>query len=524
MIIAYKIWQKRAVDTTAKGTSPENMKTWICGCLFLLLELGSLPIFGEVRLPKLFADHMVIQRNQPVHVWGEAGAGEIVTVTFRGTKQSATADSLGRWDVQLPPGDAGGPFRLTIQGANVITLSDVLVGDVWIASGQSNMGFSLRESQNAAHELTEANLPQVRLLHVNQRYADYPQEDLTLTSPWSVCTADSAKDFSAVGYFFSRDIQRQEQVPIGIIESDWGGTPAEAWTSMHALSQDAGLMPVFSAWSVMADNEATTQREENYERKEIEQKYGSQQDENLRLPWHPIFNSWAPASLYNGMIAPLTKFPIRGVIWYQGESNTDALRYQIYGRLFRTLIQDWRAAWAQGSFPFLFVQIANYRTGPDDHWPEVREAQRHALQLANTAMVVTIDIGDPDNIHPTDKQDVGYRLALAARAVAYHESVEDSGPLYRSMRRDGATLYLYFDHADRGLTVNGNTLRGFEIAGADGKFVPAFATIEGQSVVLSSPTVPQPTEARYGWSGDPAANLFNKAELPASPFDTTHSD
>ncbi len=500
------------------------MRTWICSCLLLLFELGSPTIFAAVRLPELFASHMVTQRNQPVRVWGEAAAGEIVAVTFRGMKQSTTADSLGRWDVQLPPGDAGGPFRLTVQGTNVITLTDVLVGDVWIASGQSNMGFALRELSNSAHEIADANHPQIRLLHVDQRFADYPREDLTLRSPWSVCTPESAKDFSAVGYFFSRDIQRQEHVPIGIIESDWGGTPAEAWTSMHALSQDAGLMPVFSAWSVMADNEAATLREQDKERIEVEQKYGSPQDENLRLPWHPDFNSWAPASLYNGMIAPLTKFPISGVIWYQGESNTDALRYQVYGRLFRTLIQDWRSAWAQGNFPFLYVQIANYRTGPDDHWPEVREAQRRALQLANTAMVVTIDIGDPENIHPKDKQGVGYRLALAARAVAYHEDVEYSGPLYRNMRRGGSTLHLYFDHATKGLTIKGNTLRGFEIAGSDGKFVAASATIDGQSVALSNPAVPQPTQARYGWSGDPAANLFNKAELPASPFDTTHSD
>lgn len=491
---------------------------------FCLLAFFCLPLYGAVRLPILFADHMVIQRNEPVHVWGDASAGEKVTVTFREKQKVTTADTLGRWSVQLPPGEAGGPFDLVIKGENTITLSDVLVGDVWIASGQSNMGFSLREARNAEHEIATANYPQIRLMNVKQRYADYPQEDLVLTSPWSLCTPASARDFTAVGYFFAREIQSREHVPIGIIESAWGGTPAEAWTSMHALSQDAALMPVFSAWSAMSDNESVTRREEDKERKEVEQKYGPQEDENLRLPWHPVFNSWAPASLYNGMIAPLTKFPIRGVIWYQGESNTDVLRYRVYGRLFQTLIQDWRAAWTQGNFPFLFVQIANYHTGPDDHWPEVREAQRQALQLANTAMVVTIDIGDPQNIHPTDKQDVGYRLALAARAVAYHEHLEDSGPLYHSMSRDGATLHLYFDHADEGLMMKGQQLQGFEIAGLDGKFVPATARIDGATVVLSSPSVEKPTQARYGWSGDPVCNLFNKAGLPASPFHTSTSE
>lgn len=490
--------------------------------IHLLFWLGSacLPLYGAVRLPALFADHMVVQRDEPVHVWGDAAPGETVTVAFRGAQGISTADALGRWTVQLPAGGYGGPFVLSIRGTNVIELTDVLVGDVWIASGQSNMGFSLRDAQNAKQEIADANLPQVRLLNVKQRYADYPQEDLDVITPWSVCTPASASDFSAVAFFFARDLLHQDHVPIGVIESAWGGTPAEAWTSMHALSQDASLMPVFSAWAAMADAEPETKRAEAKERKEIEEKNGAGGDENLRLPWHPVFNSWAPAALYNGMIAPLTRFPIRGVIWYQGESNTDSLRYPIYGRLFRTLIQDWRAAWLEGDFPFLFVQIANYRTGPEDHWPEVREAQRDALVLANTAMVVTIDIGDAENIHPANKQDVGFRLALAARSIVDREPVEASGPLYRCMSREGNVLRLYFDHAKQGLMIKGDQLHGFEIAGADGNFVSAVAGIDGTTVVLSNPSVPSPTQARYGWSGDPVCNLFNKAGLPASPFRT----
>ncbi|MFP5229296.1 MAG: sialate O-acetylesterase [Acidobacteriota bacterium] len=459
---------------------------------------------------------MVIQRGQPVHVWGSASPQEEVTVTFRGVERSSVADPLGRWSVVLPPGGAGGPFVLSVHGTNNITLADILVGDVWVASGQSNMGFAVKEGRNAQQELADASLPQLRLMNVNQHFAGFPQQDLPVSMPWSVSGPDSARDFSAVAFFFGRDLVRREHVPIGIIESAWGGTPAEAWISMQGLSQDASLMPVFSAWAAMQKQEPEALLAQEKERREIAKQEGT--DENLRLPWHPVFGAWAPAALFNGMIAPLTPFPIRGVIWYQGESNTDAMRYPIYGRLFRALIQDWRRAWGEGNFPFLYVQIANYRTGPADHWPEVREAQREALDLVNTAMAVTIDIGDPDNIHPADKQDVGDRLALAARAIAYSEPVEYSGPLFRSMRREGAQLRVEFDHAGTGLVMRGGELTGFEIAGADGRFVPATAKIDGASVLLSSPAVPLPEQARYGWADNPACNLYNSAGLPASPF------
>ena len=490
-------------------------------CCGLFLGLAATPLYANVRLPALFADHMVIQRNEPVHVWGDADAGETVTVAFRGLQGAGTADSFGRWSVQLPPGESGGPFVLSIRGTNTITLEDVLVGDVWVASGQSNMGFSLREAKDAQLQIAGANLPVVRLLNIKQRYADYPQGDLAVTMPWSVCTPDSAAGFSAVAFFFAREIAQREHVPIGIIQSAWGGTPAEAWTSMSALSRDASLMPVFSAWAAMVQAEPQTLLAEAREREEIKQRARAVQSENLQVPWHPDFNAWAPAALYNGMIAPLTPFPIRGVIWYQGESNTDARRYPVYGRLFQTLIQDWRTAWSVGDFPFLFVQIANYQPDAESHWPEVREAQRQALALVNTAMVVTIDIGDPKNIHPADKQDVGHRLALAANAMTYGGHIESSGPLYRSMSREGNSLSLYFDHADGGLVTQGNQLEGFEIAGLDGKFVPAAAQIHETTVVLSSPAIPIPAQARYGWSDDPISTLFNTAGLPASPFRTS---
>lgn len=483
--------------------SPNLLRTGI----FLVLGIFAVPLYGMVRLPKVFGNHMVIQRDQPVHVWGFASPKETVTVTFRGARRSATADDLGRWSVELPPGGAGGPFDLSVRGDNTITLTDVLVGDVWLASGQSNMGYSMSDLPNSAAALASASLPQVRIMNVDQRPASYPQDDVSVLLPWSACTPDSAKGFSAVAFYFARDLERRERIPIGVIESAWGGTPGEAWTSMKALSQDASLMPVFAAWAAMQDAEPTAVLAQAKERSDLEKQYGA--DRNLELPWHPVFPAWAPAALYNGMIAPLTPYPIRGVIWYQGESNADPLRYQVYGRLFQALIQDWRSAWADPDLPFLYVQIANYRPGPDQYWPEIREAQREALALTNTAMVVTVDIGDPDNIHPADKQDVGYRLSLAARALAYGEPIEYSGPLYRTMVRDGSQLRLCFDHAQGGLVAKGGALRGFEIAGEDGAFFPATARIDGSSVLLSSSAVAQPTQARYGWANNPTGNLFN---------------
>jgi sialate O-acetylesterase len=487
--------------------------------IFLLFGIPAIPLHGMVRLPALFANYMVIQRDQPVHVWGFAAPNETVTVTFRGQQQTTAADGLGRWSVELPPGAAGGPFALSVRATNTITLTDVLVGDVWVASGQSNMGYSMSDLPNSVQALASAHLPLVRLMSVDQRPADYPQDDVSVLLPWSACTPESARGFSAVAYYFARDLEQREHIPIGIIESAWGGTPAEAWTSMRALSQDASLMPVFSAWAAMQDAEPAALLAQAKERSDLEKQLGT--DRNLQLPWHPVFPAWAPAALYNGMIAPLTPYRIRGVIWYQGESNTDPLRYPVYARLFQTLIEDWRAAWSDSTLPFLYVQIANYRTGPEDHWPEIREAQREALALRNTAMVVTIDIGDPDNIHPADKRDVGYRLALAARAIAYGEHIEYSGPVYRTMSVEGSTIRLSFDHAEGGLVVRGGELRGFEIAGSDGHYVPASARADGTTVMLSSPGVAQPTQARYGWADNPDCTLFNQAGLPASPFVTS---
>ncbi|HTS34498.1 MAG TPA: sialate O-acetylesterase [Candidatus Solibacter sp.] len=478
----------------------------------------SIAAIAEVSLPALLADHMVIQRDQPVHVWGIAAEHESVTVTFRGETQSTAADELGRWSLYLLPGEAGGPFPLTVKASNTITLQDVLVGDVWVASGQSNMEFPMTELSNASAEIAAAQFPKIRIFMVEHRPADFPRADVEAKS-WVACTPQSVAKSSAIAYYFARELHQKLNIPFGLIETFWGGTPAESWTSLGALSADASLMPVFARRNDMvAEHESTVlqlQREEREYQKAVTQAKAEGKPEPGRS-WHPDFAAWAPAALYNGMIAPLTHFPIRGAIWYQGEANGGPTA-PLYGRQLETLIRDWRHAWDVGDFPFLIVQLANWETSPDGLWPEVREGQRKALALKNTAMAVTIDIGDAVDIHPKDKRDVGLRLALGARAVAYGEKIEWSGPLYRQLTREEHALRVWFDHAN-GLGAKGGPLVGFEVAGADGKFVTAEATIDGATVVVSNAQIKEPVSVRYAWAANPTCNLYNREGLPASPF------
>lgn len=472
-------------------------------------------IHAEVRLPKVLASHMVVQRDLPVHVWGWAAPNEAVTVSFRGESKSTVTSDLGVWSLFLAPGGAGGPFQMTVKGNNSINLDDVLVGDVWIASGQSNMEFALRYASTAAVDLPKATNPRIRLLMVNKVYADYPRTDFE-GDGWTESTPESAKEFSAVAWYFAREIEEREHVPIGVIDTTWGGTVAEAWTSLTALGEDAALAPVFAARGHMTDAEATALLEAKVRDRQIADAKAQGKPEP-QFPWHPALNMWGPSQIYNAMIAPLTPLPIRGVIWYQGESNSRGERAVTYNRLFRTLIEDWRQQWHIGDFPFLFVQLANFTSVPEEDWPTIREAQRRALELRNTAMAVTIDVGNPSNVHPTDKLTVGKRLALAARAISYGEQVEYSGPMYRQVTPEGASLRVWFDHA-AGLEAKGGANTGFEVAGEDGKFFPADARIDGTSVILSSASVQVPLAARYGWANSPECHLYNNAGLPASPF------
>jgi sialate O-acetylesterase len=496
------------------------------GGLFFAGILVSIPatqsVYAEVRLPHLLSDHAVLQREKPIHIWGWAAAKERVQVGFHAQKQTVTANEYGEWGVWLAPEAAGGPFTLSVQGETgaAIAYTDMLVGDVWFASGQSNMEMPLKgfapdtQVKNAAAEIAGATQPQIRLMLVEHKTANFPLQDLTGT--WTLCTPETAKDFSAAAYFFGREIQQKEHVPIGLIDSTWGGTPVEAWASIDALTADASLMPAFASWAKFANQQTrldAVKAAEKREDDEAEQAHKAKP----KHEWHPFAESWEPAFLYNGMIAPATPYTIKGVIWYQGETNSAPERAPLYNKLFSTMITDWRRQWGEGEFPFLFVQISSFNS-PGESWGMVRDQQRRTLSVANTAMAVTLDIGNAENVHPADKQTVGARLAVAAEALAYGRAVEYSGPLYRETTHESSVMRVYFDHAGAALHAKGGALLGFEVAGKDHKFVPAEAVVDGSTVVVKSGGVAEPVYVRYGWQGVTAANLYNAAELPASTF------
>jgi sialate O-acetylesterase len=504
----------------------KGLKTKLIAATCALMTLPWIGATAQVRLPNALSSHAVLQRDQPIHIWGWSGPGETVTVRFHDQTRTASADDLGKWSLWLAPEHAGGPYTLTAQGSaasdSPVTLSDILIGDVWVASGQSNMEMPLSGFpgnavlKNGQQEIAQANLPTVRLLRIAKNPSYFPVNDITAT--WTECTPQTAAEFSAVAYFFGRDINSREHVPIGLIDTTWGGTPVEAWMSMDRIGSDAGLMPIFSAWAHFTADLSDTDRiivKEKREDAAAEQAHLPKLDHS----WHPPDPlSWQPANLYNGMIAPLVPYTIKGAIWYQGETNSTPERAPMYSRFFSAMIQNWRAKWGEGDFPFFYVQISNYYS-PDEDWGQLRDQQRRTLDIANTAMAVTLDIGDRDNVHPADKQTVGARLALAARALVYDEpQLEYSGPLFRTATVEGSSMRVWFDHAKDGLTAHGPALTGFEIAGTDGKFVPATAKIDGSTVVVEAQSVTRPKAVRYAWPGWTDANLFNKENLPASTF------
>jgi len=652
------------------------MRLSVMGALAVVLVAGAAsPVPAEVSVSPLIGDHMVLQQGRPFRIWGQAAPGEAITVTLAGGTASATAGAEGRWAVELGPLAAGGPHTLEIVGSNRLRFEDVLVGEVWIASGQSNMEFPLTRAANGEEEIAAARFPRIRLFTVPKATAEEPQR--AAGGEWRPCSPETVGDFSAVAYFFGRELRQTLGVPVGLIHTSWGGTPAEAWTSRGALLASPELKPLVedldrlrsdpavmdayqramaewektnvaldpgnegetagfaspgfddNAWETMElpqyweaagldiDGAVWFRRAveipEAWRGKDLELSLGALDDSDTtyfdgvvvgttgtetpsywthprryRVPgrlvtsrhaviavrvwdrggdggfagspkdltlrpadgageplglageWRrhveravgPINPDWgsqplnpsgqnAPTMLYNAMIAPLLPYTIRGAIWYQGESNADRARQ--YRTLFPAMIRDWRSGWGQGDFPFYFVQLANYMKRADQpgesDWAELREAQRLTLCTPATGMAVAIDIGEADDIHPTDKQDVGHRLALNALARTYHRHVEFSGPDYRHFEIVGGQIRLAFDHAE-GLDAKGGALHGFAIAGADRRFVWADARIDGKAVVVSSPEVAAPVAVRYGWADNPDCTLVNGAGLPASPFRT----
>ena len=484
------------------------------------------PVCAEIALPSVIGDHMVLQQGKKAPIWGWASPGEAVTVTMGGKSLSTEACAKGRWKVVLGRLKAGGPYTMTIAGPNnTITVNDILVGEVWVCSGQSNMQWPVSASRDADQEIAAADYPEIRLFSVERKVAETPQEECT--AAWSVCTPETVPAFSAVGYFFGRELYQALGVPVGLVHTSWGGTPSEAWTSLPALESDPAAKPLLAYWDkVLADwpeTKKTYDAQVDAWKAQVEKAKAAGKDapRKPRMPRNPE-HPHRPASLYNAMINPLRPFAIQGAIWYQGESN--AGRAFQYRSLFPLMIEDWRAAWGQGDFSFYFVQLANFRERQaepvEDAWAELREAQTMTLALKNTGMAVIIDIGEAGNIHPKNKQDVGKRLALNALAKDYGKRIPYSGPMYRSMRRKGNAIVLSFKHAKGGLVAKGGALKGFAIAGANRKFVWADATIKGKKVVVQSDVVSDPVAVRYAWGTNPACNLYNGADLPASPFRT----
>jgi sialate O-acetylesterase len=644
----------------------------LIGLLASLAAFTALPAQATVKPNGLFSDGAVLQQGQKIPVFGSADDGEAVTVRL-GRQTVKTTASGGQWRVDLKPVKAGGPYTLTIAGAsNTVTVKDVLVGEVYLCSGQSNMSFTLGGAATGAQAIASANDPELREFHVPNLISNTPRTDVT--GMWQASTPQTAGGFSAVAYFFGRDLRKALGVPIGLVVSEWGGTPAQAWTSAEVLKtlpdfrtvveaqeaaqkdpssfqkaandwyakydpgstgttwgapaldtsdwktmplpgafQDAGI-PELSAvngiiWfrrtfdlpaedsgkgavlHLMADDDDTTwingtevgategwttPREYKVPASLLKPTgnvvavrvldtggkggiYGDAAGLNLNVPggvpvalagpWQYRWganlpaeqvpsttgsNSNTPTVLYNGMIAPLIPYGIKGAIWYQGESNTgDSIGYHT---LFPAMISDWRSRWGEGNFPFLLVQLAPFmgivHTPEETAWAVLREAQRQTtLTVPNTGMAVITDSGDSGNIHPTRKEPVGQRLALAAQALVYHQKVEYTGPVYESMTMDGSKVILHFTHAEGLHTVavqdgDGNEvasagpLTGFTVAGADRKYVNADAVIAGDTIVVSSPAVTQPAAVRFGWANYPLVNLYNSAGLPASPFQT----
>jgi sialate O-acetylesterase len=472
------------------------------------------PAFADVQLPGIISDHMVLQRGAPVRIFGKAQPGEAVTVTFRGQSAQTTTDAIGRWEVWLNPLTPGAAADMSIKGTNVVTVADVLVGDVWVGSGQSNMHWTVRDSDNADAEIAAANYPQIRLFYVPRKTSAAPVDDVD--AKWIVCSPESVPGFSAVLYYFGREMHKDAKVPMGLVYSSWGGTPIASWISGPSLAGNVRLQPFLTYWQ----NAIINYPANNARYQENLKKWEANGSQGVR-PAAPLGPGHAhePTTLYNAMIAPLIKYTIKGALWYQGESEAGRAQGDVYGEALMTLANDWRRAFAQGDFPFYWVQLANYgNAAKNGHWMRVQEGQVKATALRNTGVVVITDIGNPTNIHPTNKQDVGRRLALLAQN-------KGASPLYRQFTREGNAIRIWFDNAGTALKTRGGApLTGFQIAGADGKYVPATATIDGATVRVSSPDVPEPKSVRYAWDYNPDGNLVNALGLPASLFRTDEND
>lgn len=519
------------------------MKRIFRGTAAAFLLLAATPLFSAVKLHGLFTDNMVLQREAPIVIYGTAEVGETVTVDFNG--KTAVAKSInGQWKVTFPAMKAGGPLTMTVAGTSSITLKNILIGDVWICTGQSNMAGLLKTYKSDAYKayqhlyagIPQSN-PQIRLFKVKQDGADIPQRDVVTDAEfgavWRECDEASALMFSAMGYLFGSKLQKEIGVPVGLIYSTVGGTPAESWVSRETLASRPEFKDITDSYEAALKNYAQASELHQKKLAEFKAKPAAAR-KGQKAPSAPMGpeNRKRPCALYNYMIAPLQQFPIKGAIWYQGEGN--ATRAVQYRTLFPALISSWRQQWGLGEFPFLFVQLAAYHKlnaeVEDPAWAWLREAQTMTLALPKTGMAVAIDAGHQSNIHPPYKPVVADRLVATALKVAYGREVVASGPTFKSVNIQGNQAVIGFENVGGGLvtkavTLDGNEvsaspIKGFAICGEDKKFKWANASIQGNTIVVSSPDVAKPVAVRYAWSDFPLCNLYNKEGFPAIPFRT----
>ena len=497
----------------------------MASCLFLLFAVA---VSAEVKPSALFSDHMVLQRGMSVPVWGTADPGEAVKVTLNGQNRSTTAGADGKWMVRLHNLKAGGPFEMHIQGKNSLTIKDVLVGEVWVGSGQSNMEFTVSSKVarfagmlDEDKEIAAANYPTIRMFTAKQKKAYEPADEVS--GEWKVCSPETVPGFSAVGYLFARDLQQRLKMPVGILTVAYGASTVEAWVPRPAIAADPELKPMLDRFDA----------QENFYKTHpgamAADAPPGPQTINARPPRpgplrDPVQDQHEPTVLFNGMVHPVIPYAIRGAIWYQGESITGGKAgVLLYPHVMETLVTQWRQLWGEGDFPFYAVQLPALKNVSNN--PMVREGQAQILTLPKTGLAVTIDIGDPDNVHPKNKAPLGERLTLIAMANAYGRKLEYSGPRYSSMKVEGNSIRIRFTHLGGGLVAKDGPLKWFQIAGADQRFYDAEATIEGKSVVVKSDKVAAPVAVRYAWDNYPfGCNLFNAAGLPAAPFRTDSWD
>ena len=501
---------------------------WRAVIAVALAMVGGIALRGEVTLPPLFADQAVLQRGQPLRIWGWADAGEAVTVTFAGKSASTRARADGTWLVTLPAQtESSAAQELVVVGKNTVRLHGIVVGDVWLCSGQSNMELAVASSLDAKREIAAATFPNLRQIKIGRRLTETLVENFSATA-WRAATPEQVGNFTAVGYYFARQMARETGVPVGIINCSWSGTSIEPWLSGVALASRPEFTVIGERWS--ADLAAYPERRKTFETVLAQWKADEAQAEAKGEEAHAVFLKdhrmprppagapdhpypGNPSAIYNGMIHPVRYVALRGVLWYQGEGN--AVRAREYAALFRALITDWRRTFEQPELPFFWVQIANYVVDTD--WARLREAQTSALQLPNTGQALTIDIGDPLNIHPANKQEVGRRLALIALAKLYERPLEFSGPMFEGVRFEHGEALVRFTHG-AGLHSRSGRVMSLELAGADHVFHEAEGRIENETLVVATSAVAEPLAVRYAWSGSPSANLYNLAGLPAAPF------